>query len=344
MPDLLTLTDLGLYCADGDFYVDPWKPVPRAVVTHAHGDHLTRGCRRYLVAETSRHVASARLDDGARIQTLRLGERLRAGGVTLSFHPAGHIRGSAQVRIEGADGVWVVTGDFKTDPDPTCTPFEPVPCDVLVPESTFALPVYRWPDTEAVAADMRAWWAENAAAGRPSIVFAYALGKAQRVLAAVADDPPGPFFAHGAVVRMTDAYRASGVDLPSLTHALQFDRTDSDHRRGLVVAPPGMRSSPWMRRFPNAATAFASGWMRIRGPRRRRAVDRGFVLSDHADWTGLTQTVRETGASRILPTHGYTAVLARWAADQGLAATPLETAFTAGPEADPDAGLDLDDG
>lgn len=343
MPDLLTLTDRGLYCAAGDFHVDPWRPVARAVVTHAHGDHLTRGCRRYLVAEAGRHVTAARLDSGARLQTLPYGENLRVGDVTVSFHPAGHIRGSAQVRVADAGGTWVVTGDFKTDPDPTCAPFELVPCDVLVPESTFALPVYRWPDTEAVAAEMRAWWADNAAQGRPSIVFAYSLGKAQRVLAAVAPDPPGPLFAHGAVVRMTDAYRASGADLPPLTHALRFDRADPDHRRGLVVAPPGMRSSPWMRRFPGAATAFASGWMRLRGPRRRRAVDRGFVLSDHADWTGLTRTVLDSGAARVLPTHGYTGVLARWATDQGLAATPLQTAFTAGPEADPDAGLDLDD-
>jgi len=324
---LLRLTDCGLYCEAADVYVDPWRPVPRAVVTHAHGDHLTRGCDAYLIAEEGLTVTRVRLYDDAEIETLPYGAPLAlGGGVTVSFHPAGHILGSAQVRLERGGEVWVVTGDFATDPNPTCTPFEPVRCDTLIMESTFALPIYRWPSGEEVADEIRQWWAANQAAGRTSIVFAYSLGKAQRVLAGL-DPAQGPLFGHGAVQRLNEAYRQAGRPIPPTTYAGDFDKTDPAHRGGLVVAPLSVRGTSWIRRFGEVSTAFASGWTRVRGARRRRAVDRGFVLSDHADWDGLTATVEASGAARVLPTHGYTAVLARWCRERGLEAEPLETRF-----------------
>ncbi|MDX1418386.1 MAG: ligase-associated DNA damage response exonuclease [Rubricoccaceae bacterium] len=329
MDPLLSVDPCGLYCAAGDFHVDPWRPVPRAVVTHAHGDHLTRGCGRYLVAHDGRTVTAVRLGSDARIQTAPYGETLSINGVTVSLHPAGHILGSAQVRIEHAGHVAVVTGDFKAAPGATAAAFEPVPCHTLVPESTFALPIYRWPDEALVAADIAAWWDDARQRGRTAVLFAYALGKAQRLLALLPDPLPGPVFTHGAVERLTEAYRHAGVHLPRTHHASSYRADNPDHAGALVVAPPSTRASPWLRRFGDVTTAFASGWMRVRGTRRRRAVDRGFVLSDHADWPGLLRAIEATGAERVLPTHGYTEVLARWCRECGLDAEPLPTAYAA---------------
>lgn len=321
---LVRLTDRGLHCAAGDFYIDPWRPVDRAVITHAHADHARRGHGRYLATRVSEGVLRQRLGDIA-FQGAEYGERITIGDARVSLHPAGHVLGSAQVRIEHRGEVWVVSGDYKLAPDPTCEPFEPVRCHGFVTESTFGLPVYRWDPPGLVLDEIRAWWRGNAEAGRPSVVFAYAFGKAQRILSGL-DAGIGPIVCHGAVESLNRAYRDAGVNLPPT-----FGVADEPYRqapgRALVIAPPSAAGSPWLRRFPEASDAFASGWMRLRGARRRQSVDRGFVLSDHADWPSLQTAIRETGATRVRVTHGYVPVMVRWLQDQGLDAAGLDTAF-----------------
>jgi putative mRNA 3-end processing factor len=322
---LLRLTDRGLHCEAGDFYVDAWAAVPRVVVTHAHGDHVAWGCEAYLTSAAGSAVLAARLPDGAAITPLPYGEQVAIGGVRVSLHPAGHILGSAQVRLEHRGEVWVVSGDYKTDPDPTCTPFEPVRCGTFITESTFGLPVYRWRPESEIMADINQWWRTNAEAGRTSLLYGYALGKAQRLIAGL-DPSLGPILTHGAVERMTAVYRAAGVSLPPTAYAGAGTRRDTP-RGAIVVAPPSADASPWSRRFGPSSNAFASGWMRVRGARRRRSLDRGFALSDHADWPGLLAAIEATGAESVWATHGYTAVLTRWLSEQGLDARAVATRF-----------------
>jgi putative mRNA 3-end processing factor len=321
---LLRRTDRGLWCEAGDFYVDPWAAVDRAVVTHAHGDHMAWGCRAYLTAEPGVPVLRQRLDPGASIRGLGYGETVDIGGVRVSLHPAGHILGSAQVRLEHGGEVWVVSGDYKTEADPTCTPYESVRCHTFITECTFGLPVYRWQPSAPIFDDIHAWWRGNQAAGKATLLFGYALGKAQRLLAGL-DPAVGPIFTHGAVERMTEIYRAAGVPLPPTAHAALANR--KEFRRALVIAPPSADGSIWARRFGAQSTGFASGWMAVRGARRRLSVDRGFAISDHVDWPSLLAAIATTGAERVWATHGYTGVLVRWMVEHGLDARALETRY-----------------
>ena len=319
--DLIRRTDRGLYCEAGDFHIDPWRPVDRAVITHAHADHARRGSAAYLATRPSEQVLRHRLGD-VRLQCVDYGEAVTLNGVRVSFHPAGHVLGSAQVRVEWRGEVWVVSGDYKVEPDPTCAPFEPVSCHTFVSESTFGLPIYRWPAAREVFDGIDRWWAANAAAGRASVLYAYAFGKAQRLLAGV-DHTIGPIVCHGAVESLNQAYRAAGVTLPTT----RGPADGIDLRCCLVVAPPSACGTPWLRRFGEHSDAFASGWMRLRGARRRRGLDRGFVLSDHADWPGLQQAISASGASRVYVTHGQVPVMVRWLTDRGLEARAFETEF-----------------
>jgi putative mRNA 3-end processing factor len=319
----------GLYCAAGGFHVDPLDSVERAVITHAHGDHARPGSGAYLCTPESAPLLRRRLGPEARIETLPCGERTRIGGVTLALHPAGHILGSAQVRIEGAEGVWVVSGDYKRQRDPTCPEFEPQRCDVFVTEATYALPLFRWDETAAVAREILSWWEANTR--KTSLLFCYVLGKAQRILAELASLTDRPVYVHGAVEPYVEAYRAAGVRL--------LPTKPVGDARGLagelILAPISARGTPWMKRFRSFESAFASGILRIRGTRRRRGFDRGFVISDHADWPGLLRTVRETGAARVLATHGYRDALVRWLRESGLEAVPIGVAQPAlDPEGD----------
>jgi putative mRNA 3-end processing factor len=325
MRTVLTETPAGLYCEAGDFHIDPWGATPRALITHAHGDHARPGSAAYLCAAPCAPLLTRRLEP-APIQTLAYGERLRLGEVTVSFHPAGHVLGSAQIRLEGADGVWVISGDYKRAADPTCTPFEPQRCDVFVTESTFALPIYHWDPTAAVMADLRAWWQGNRERGLTSIVFGYTIGKAQRLLAELAGSCERPVLVHGMLVPLIDVYRSAGVRMAATQPLLERPRGTSLAGE-LVLAPLSARGTPWMRRLGHLSDALASGLMRIRGVRRQRAYDRGFVLSDHADWTALLDTIAATGASRVLATHGHGEVLARYLREQGLDAGVLRTAW-----------------
>ncbi|MEM6453739.1 MAG: ligase-associated DNA damage response exonuclease [Acidobacteriota bacterium] len=340
--DLLRVDDRGLACGAGAFHIDPWEPVEHAIVTHAHADHARPGSARYLAAEPSVPLLRRRLGEDIDIEGVPFGVRRRIGDVDVSFHPAGHVRGSAQVRVDDGQAVWVASGDYKRGPaedDPTCRPFEIVPCDVFITEATFALPIYRWPSPQRVAAEVLDWWDANRADGVASVLLSYALGKAQRLLALLAarraargepiDDPARPVYLHGAAVDLTDLYRDAGVVMPAATPVRDLPH-GTDFSGALIVAPPSVRGGTWLRRFGARRLAFASGWMRIRGNRRRRAVDRGFVLSDHADWPDLLDTIDATGAHRVLATHGYADVLARHLRDRGLDAAPLETGYGAG--------------
>ncbi|AGY92336.1 hypothetical protein SPICUR_06860 [Spiribacter curvatus] len=323
---LIQPTRLGLYCAAGDFHIDPWRPVPRALITHAHADHARPGSGEYWGSHAGLGLMRRRLGPRAVLNGVHYRQALRFGPVTVSFHPAGHILGSAQIRVEHEGEVWVASGDYKRDPDPTCAAFEPVRCDTFITEATFALPVYRWPPVETVAADIHHWWRRNAANGRTTVLFSYALGKAQRLMAALPTERPGPIYLHGAVAPLTEDYREAGIALPD-THRVSEAPKDEDYASALVIAPPSAAGSTWMRRFRRPALGFASGWMRIRGNRRRRGYDRGFVISDHVDWPGLLQTIEDTGAREILTTHGRADELVRYLGEQGLQARPLATLY-----------------
>jgi putative mRNA 3-end processing factor len=265
------------------------------------------------------------LGNETQIQTLEYGERLDLSGVRISLHSAGHILGSAQVRIEHQGEVWVISGDYKLDPDPTCRPFEVTRCHTFVTEATFGLPIYRWPPQSEIFAAIHRWWKSNQEMGKASLLFAYSLGKAQRLLAGL-DTSMGPILTHGAVENLNQLYRASGIPLPT-TVPVGAAPKNTNWSKALIVAPPSAQGTPWMRRFGVLSTAFSSGWMQIRGTRRRRSIDRGFVLSDHADWPGLVGAIEATGAERVWVTHGYTSVLARWLQEKGLEAQSLQTQY-----------------
>ena len=363
--DLIVRRPEGLYCPPGNFYIDPWRPVDRAVITHAHADHARRGHAHYLGAAAGEGVLRARLGE-IDLQTLAYGAVVDHFGVRVSLHPAGHVLGSAQVRLEHRGHVWVASGDYfvagaaddAREDNASCAPFEPVRCDVFITESTFGLPIYRWAPQRDTFAAINAWWAANADAGRASLLLGYSFGKAQRILMGI-DASIGPIVVHGAVEPLNRAYRAGGVALPDTqvlaplsarSDASRVDRAEREQvasalKRALVIAPPSVQNSAWARRFgADTSDAFASGWMQLRGARRRRSVDRGFVRSDHADWPGLQRAIRATGAQRVIVTHGYEAVMVRWLREQGLEAGAFETEYGAeedGREARVDAAAEV---
>ena len=323
---MLQETPEGLYCPAGGFHIDPWQPVARALITHAHGDHARPGHAAYLCTDASAPLLRRRFGVDTRIETLPYGAAMTIGGVRVSFHPAGHVLGSAQIRIEGPDGVWVVSGDYKRAADPTCEPFEPVRCDTFITESTFGLPIYRWQPQAEVYGEINDWWRANAEEGRASVLYCYSFGKAQRILSGL-DPSIGPIFCHGAVEPLNRAYRASGVDLPETLLVTEAAGGKAAFRDALILAPPSAGGSSWIRRFGDYSDAFASGWMQLRGARRRRAVDRGFILSDHADWPGLMSAIAATQASRVIVTHGQVGVMVRWLEQNGLEAGAFNTEY-----------------
>lgn len=322
---LISLTSRGLYCKQGDFYIDPWRPVKKAVITHAHSDHAYRGNGRYLVTKSGESLARIRLDYGSKIVTQEYGKTTTVDGVRVSFHPAGHILGSSQVRVEYKGEVWVVSGDYKLTPDATCAAFEPVRCQYFITEATFGLPIYRWPPTTQTFQDINAWWRRNIEREKASVLFAYALGKAQRVMSGL-DRSLGPVFTHGSVERLTQAYREAGVDLPETRYAGSVTNK-KEFVGSMIIAPPSAQASAWLKRFGSQSTGFASGWMMVRGARRQRAVDRGFVLSDHADWPELLTAIRETAAETVYVTHGFAPEMVRYLNETGVHAVPLKTQF-----------------
>lgn len=311
----------GLYCPAGGFYIDPHRKVERAVVTHGHSDHARGGWGSCLCSHASVPILKARLGARTPATGAAFGEQVAMGGATVSLHPAGHITGSAQVRVEVDGEVWVVTGDYKVEADAASEAFELVRCHTLVTETTFALPVYRWRPQAEVFASINRWWSACQSERRTAVLFGYSLGKAQRLMAGV-DESLGPILVHPAVAEMNTACEEAGMRLPRWQRVGMNAKTDS--RKALAIAPPGSAGSAWMTQFGESSTAYASGWMALSRGRTRLAADIGFVLSDHVDWPSLVQVVAATGAERVLTTHGYAEQAARYFREQGLDAQVLE--------------------
>ena len=313
----------GLYCPAAEVWIDPSRPVERALITHAHADHARAGSGEYWAVNQSEGVLRQRLGREIKLHAVKYGEILTIGKAKISFHSAGHVLGSAQIRIEVGKEVWLVTGDYKRCHDPSCTPFEIVKCDVIITESTFGLPIYRWKTGHEIAKEIRQWWSEESE--HPSLLFCYAFGKAQRVLAELkALGINDEILLHGAVETVTRHYREAGIEMAKTCPVSAIERKNPLKGR-LIIAPPSAYRSAWMKRFKEPQTAFASGWMTVRGARRRRGYERGFVLSDHADWPGLIQTIKESGAKRVYVTHGQDDVIARYLREvEGIEADSLK--------------------
>lgn len=326
MEQLLEFTDRGIFCPQAGVYIDPWKPVERAVISHGHSDHAYSGHQHYLCTAQAMPVIKHRLylQDHS-IQTMEYGQSIDINGVNFSFHPAGHIPGSAQVRVEYKGEVWVFSGDYKLQDDGISTPFEVVRCNVFITESTFGLPVYKWKKQSEVFGEINEWWAKNQAEGKASVITGYTLGKSQRILMNV-DASLGKIFTHGAVDSINRLMRAQGIPLPEAPRV--SDEIPKDDLKGaLIICPPSAVGSPWVRRFLPFSLGVASGWMKLRGTRRRRGADRGFVLSDHADWDDLNAVIKETGAQKVFVTHGYSEIFAHWLNTQGIEAHEVKTRF-----------------
>lgn len=322
---LLTLRPEGLYCPEGDFYIDPVRPVDRAVITHGHADHARAGHGRVLATPETVAIMAARYGENfaGQSQSLPLGETITLGAATVRFAPAGHVLGSAQAVVEHKGARVVVTGDYKRRKDATCTPFEPVACDIFISEATFALPVFRHPDDRAEIGRLLASLAQFP--DRTHLVGAYALGKAQRIIALLrAAGYAAPIYLHGAMEALCALYQRHGVDLGDLRPALAADRgRTKDFAGAIVLAPPSAFSTPWARRFADPLDCFASGWMSVRQRAKQRGVELPLIISDHADWDELTATALEVAPQELWITHGRDDALARWASLNGLKARAL---------------------
>lgn len=323
--ELLEFKKAGIYCPQADIYIDPWKPVDKALITHGHGDHARWGHKYYLTTSQALPVIRYRLGEDINIEGVDYGEKRIINGVSISFHPAGHIYGSAQIRLEYKGEIWVVSGDYKTTEDPLAGSYEPIKCHAFITESTFGLPVYKWKDDEFYAREINEWWSNNKKLGKVSVIAGYSLGKAQRILSLL-NPELGTIYTHGAIENINNVLRGQGAKLPKtirFTHEIDKKVLPGN----LVVATPSALSSPWMKRLKPYSTAIASGWMSLRGARRRRSVDRGFAISDHADWKGLNEAIDATGAEKIFVTHGYTSIFSHWLRERGLDAQPVTTEY-----------------
>lgn len=322
----IKFTKKGFYCPQADLYIDPWRPVKKAVITHAHADHCRSGHKAYLAHKDS--IAAMRYRFGAKlpVKGLDFGETIDINGVKLSLHPAGHIIGSAQVRLEYKGEVWVISGDYKTTDDGLVPPFEPVQCHNFISECTFGLPVFVWKDQTEIRKEILAWHNQNVELGQHTILVGYSLGKAQRLLHLLRDFN-GCFYTHKAIHQTTKVLRESGIDLPA-TKPLSNAVESKDLRGNIIMVPPAAADSTAIKKLGKASTGVASGWMALRGMRRRRSVDRGFVLSDHADWPGLNQAIRATGAEQVFLTHGYTDIFCKYLKEEGLNCKVVETEYS----------------
>lgn len=321
---LIDFTDKGLYCAAGGFYIDPWQPVHKAVITHAHSDHARIGSHSYLCHHDTLPILQLRLGPGS-YQGLGWNEPVDMNGVKVSLHPAGHIIGSSQVRVEYKGEVWVASGDYKVENDGLSGAFEPVRCNTFISESTFGLPIYNWKSQTAIFYDIQNWIRNNQLDGKTSVLIAYSLGKAQRVMKAV-EEVTGNIFVHGAIWNVHQTLLQQGWSLPAVQR-ITPELTKDVYKGSVVIAPPSADGTPWMRRFAPYSVGICSGWMQVRGHQRRRNADEGFALSDHADWNGLMQAIKATGAEKVFVTHGFQSAFSRYLNEQGIEAAEVKTEF-----------------
>ena len=321
---LLQFTSKGIYCPQGNFYIDPWKPVDYAVITHGHGDHARYGMQHYLCQAFSKPVLQSRLGAAISLETLDYGETKMINGVRLSLHPAGHIIGSAQVRIEHNGYVSVVSGDYKTEHDGISTPLEVLHCNEFVTESTFGLPIYNWLSQKEIFEEVKNWIALNQQHGKTSVFIAYSLGKAQRLMKGL--EGMAKLYVHSSIMRLNEAIASAGIRLPACqTWNVEIPKNELQGQ--IVILPPSLLGTNMIKKIPNSAVAICSGWMQVRGSRRWQSVDAGFAISDHADWNGLLNTVKATGAEKVFVTHGYTATFAKYLNEIGIEAAEVQTQF-----------------
>ncbi|WP_405267877.1 ligase-associated DNA damage response exonuclease [Cellulophaga sp. Ld12] len=320
---LLQFTDKGIYCSVAKVYLDPWKPVDKAIITHGHADHSRYGHKSYITHHRNVPIISHRLGE-INVSGVAWGQTFTINNVKFSLHPAGHIIGSSQIRVEHKGEVWVFTGDYKTENDGISMPYEVVKCDSFITECTFGLPAFKWTPQDEVMDSINNWWLENQAEGKTSILFGYSLGKAQRLLKYLNPDI-GKIYTHGAIENMTEVLRPL-VDFPATT-LITKETKKQDLLGNMVLAPPSAHGSTWIKKMVPYVTGSASGWMTFRGTRRRRAIDKGFVLSDHCDWTGLLESIKTTGAEKVICTHGYSDIFSRYLREQGYDARTEETQY-----------------
>jgi putative mRNA 3-end processing factor len=321
---LIEFTDKGLYCPQGNFYIDPWKSVDNAIITHGHSDHAKWGSKNYLCHTFTKPILQLRLGNN-NYETVEWNQSIFKNGVKVSLHPAGHIIGSSQVRVEYNGEVWVFSGDYKTENDGLSGAFEPVKCHTFITESTFGLPIYKWKPQTEIYTDIQQWVLQNITEDKASVIIAYSLGKAQRVLQAVSSITNN-IFAHGAVWNTQQALLETGINLPNIKRVTP-ETNKAEYKNAVIIAPPGTDGSPWLKRFTPYRLAICSGWMQVRGNARRRNADIGFVLSDHADWDGLLSAVKATEAQKIFVTHGFTAAFSKYLNEKGIAAAEVKTAY-----------------
>jgi putative mRNA 3-end processing factor len=321
---LIEFTDKGLYCPPGDFYIDPWRGVDRAVITHAHSDHARAGSNHYLCHHQTKPLLQLRLGDHS-FQSMEWGENILLNEVKISLHPAGHIIGSSQVRVEHKEEIWVISGDYKTEADGISGTFEPVKCHTFITESTFGLPIYNWKPQDELFNNIQQWIQKNISAGKTSVLIAYSLGKAQRVLQAVAKVTDN-IFVHGAVWNVHQTLLQTGIVLPAVKRVMP-DMPKETFKESVVIAPPSAEDTPWIKRFTPYSVGVCSGWMQVRGNVRRKNVDAGFPLSDHADWNGLLSAIKATGAQKVFVTHGFQAALSRYLNENGIEAAEVKTEY-----------------
>lgn len=321
---LITFTNKGIYCPRGKFYIDPWRPVDLAVITHGHADHARWGMKKYLCHHFTKPILQSRISQDIDCQSIGYGETLDINGVKVSLHPAGHIIGSSQIRLEYKGYVAVVSGDYKVQDDGLSTPFEPVKCHEFVTESTFGLPIYNWLSVEDINRQLQNWVLRNRENGKTSVFIGYSLGKAQRIMKAVED--LGKIYVHYSIGKLNEAFEKVGIELPDYEVPNFFE--DKKHLDGeIIVLPPALLDSNIIRKIPNAATAICSGWMQVRGSRRWRSADAGFAVSDHADWGGLLQAIKATEAELVHVTHGQTAVFSKYLNEIGIHSDVVETLY-----------------
>ena len=322
---LLRFTKKGIWCEKADVFIDPWKPVNKALITHGHADHSRWGHKSYLATTAAAPVIKYRLGN-INLNTIDFGKTITVNGVQFSFHPAGHILGSAQIRVAYKGEVWVASGDYKLEADGLAESYDPIKCNTLITETTFGLPVYNWKPQQEVFNDINTWWKKNAEEGKITLVTAYSLGKAQRILQGL-DTSIGSIYTHAAVENVNEVIRDQGIQLQA-TARISADTVVKDCIGGIIIAPPSAINSPWLKKFKPLAVGIASGWMTLRGARRRRGAERGFVLSDHVDWKDLNTAVSESGAERVITTHGYASTYARYLREKGIESFDADTEFT----------------
>lgn len=321
---ILHFNDKGIYCVPGDFYIDPWKPVEKALITHGHADHARWGMKSYLCHHFTVPILHSRIGKDIHVEGIGYNETRNINGVKVSFHPAGHIIGSAQIRLEYKGKIVVVSGDYKVQDDGISTPFEPIKCHEFVTESTFGLPIYNWDSIAQQNKAMQNWVIHNQSQGKTSVFVGYSLGKAQRIMKAL--NQIAPIYTHYSITKLNEAYKQVGVQLPEYT-SLDFRESVAHVDQSVVIVPPALVESNALKKIPNMIYAICSGWMQVRGARRWRSADAGFAISDHADWNGLVTAIKETQAEKVYVTHGQTAVFAKYLTELGIEAVELHTAF-----------------